>query len=222
MAHGQGQGQLGMMYAMGQRPENAEKKRNRTTKVSGLRKAEPMRLPGFIIFTPSPHLESISDGAFNASMFLTKTITLKVMRLRAWLALRWIFWHPCKSCDAMHLWWVARTSSSLVSALQGACCTSKICAQGPKFGGLFESHWKLLRMLVWCIKLKPAIGHVLTCFDRTTETLGPLSSALAPAELNRVRLRCIVLRKLRCSQTSRSFLDYSLVVSHVLQLVLLA
>ena len=77
MAHGQGQGQLGMMYAMGQRPENAEKKRNRTTKVSGLRKAEPMRLPGFIIFTLSPHLESISDGAFNASMFLTKTLRLR-------------------------------------------------------------------------------------------------------------------------------------------------
>ena len=41
---------------------------------------------------------------------------------------------------------------------------------------------------------KPAVGSVLTRFDRTTETLGPLSSALSPAELNRVGLRCIVLR----------------------------
>ena len=42
---------------------------------------------------------------------------------------------------------------------------------------------------------KPAIRSALTRFDRNTETLGPLSSALAPADLNQVGLRCIVLRK---------------------------
>jgi hypothetical protein len=48
-------------------------------------------------------------------MFLTKTLRLRSCDFEPDLLSDGyfdIFWHSCKSCDAMHLWWVARTSSS--------------------------------------------------------------------------------------------------------------